>query len=154
MSDNDLSGEIPSGLANFRDMKDLRFRRNPRLGGHWPMEFWENSYLNWFDIRGCNTTGTLGPSIGRMENLVFFRISGNRFNGTVPKEIANLMYLRSFWLDKNDITGTMPQEICNAQTHQAFSDMNADCLGDDPEIDCPCCTGCCSREGECKKMDA
>ena len=154
VSDNDISGEIPSQLGSLREMRDVRFRRNPLLSGTWPTGFWKNKRLNWLDIRGCNITGTLDPAIGEMETLAALRVSRTGFYGSIPTEIGKLKFLRSFWVDNTDISGVMPQEICDAQTHSAFSDLAANCLGDDPQLECACCTGCCLSDGTgCKKMD-
>ena len=53
-----------------------------------------------------------------------------------------------FAMDKNSIHGSV-QPICDLEGIQMFV---ADCGGDAPEVDCPCCSMCCKdSEADCNK---
>ena len=46
--------------------------------------------------------------------------------------------LRVYW---NDIQGTAPEEICALMEYK-LTDFTADCSGDEPQLECTCCTQC------------
>ena len=53
---------------------------------------------------------------------------------------SSVQVLDALAINSNLLTGTVPEEICASSTLQF---MTADCL----EIECPCCTVCCDRQG-------
>ena len=50
------------------------------------------------------------------------------------------------FLSDNDITGVMPSEVCalrnNTSPPGVLGVLVTDCGGEDPKVDCPCCSSC------------
>lgn len=88
----------------------------------------------------------------------------------MPESIQDMTRLRKYWLDKiivanhcinngtntfrsillftenlqvywNEIEGKVPESICGLMEYK-LSDFKADCSGDNPQLECTCCTQC------------
>lgn len=67
----------------------------------------------------------------------------NGLSGTVPAELAVLPSLRNVQLQENSIGGTVPSALCDQVSPLGeITTLNTDCGGDDPTIQCDCCTRC------------
>lgn len=70
--------------------------------------------------------------------------------GTLPKSMTQLTQLKVLLLDGNDIHGNA-NDICLSPVGLRLEHFVADCYpekdeGDLPELECRCCTLCCSDE--------
>jgi hypothetical protein len=108
-------------------------------------------------------TGTVATVIGGLNKLKGLILDGNSFNGTIPSQMGLLTTLASLWLSNNKLSGTVPAELssvsavtvklsannltgsldmfCNKT--DLFSNIDADCAGVDPAVECTFCTSCC-----------
>mmetsp|Transcript_9110 Transcript_9110/g.17375 ORF Transcript_9110/g.17375 Transcript_9110/m.17375 type:complete len:568 (-) Transcript_9110:227-1930(-) len=146
LNDNDLSGRIPSEIGVFQRLAGLFLSNNPLLRDDFPAEIWSGTQIRVIDIRGCDFTGSIGSRVGEMSLLRDLWLSGNPFTGTIPTELANLADLRSLLIENTNIEGPMPVEVCKKPGWSSV-DAWADCLGDQPEFECSCCTTCCLSDG-------
>ena len=85
---NELSGEIPPGLANLSSLFRLELGRN-RLTGRIPRE------------------------LGQLR-LGYLNLSDNQLSGEIPAELAGIPGLRELELGKNRLTGNIPPALCDA----------------------------------------
>ena len=87
LSDNELSGPIPSALGDLPHLQSLLLSRN-RLGGRIP------------------------DKLGGLENLVNLHLDENRLSGPIPPPVAKgLASLQSLDLSKNRLEGEIPIEL-------------------------------------------
>ena len=80
-------------------------------------------------------------------NLSELVLARNEFTGFVPVELLDLN-LSIIELHSNDFTGTLSLEFCD-YLNESLTTFTADCLSIDDivsEVDCSCCTSCCSDE--------
>ncbi|XP_071723888.1 receptor-like kinase TMK2 [Rutidosis leptorrhynchoides] len=56
-----------------------------------------------------NLTGTLRPSIAKLDSLVSIRLAENNINGAVPENLTELLSLLSLDLSRNNITPPLPK---------------------------------------------
>lgn len=92
----------------------------------------EGSVCDWAGI-SCN---------GRDE-VTRIELFDNGLSGTVPAELAVLPSLRNVQLQENSIGGTVPSALCDQVSPLGeITTLNTDCGGDDPTIQCDCCTRC------------
>lgn len=120
-----------------------------------------------------NMTGTIPSELGGLDWIQSLSLGINNLHGTIPASIATgPQSLKQIFLNNNDLEGTVPSEwagLMELQTMTVYAnpqltgDLNlhcqeqelfywlaADCGGDVPPIDCPCCSVCCDMElGEC-----
>jgi hypothetical protein len=148
MGNNDFTGGLPEEISQWTLLETLQIPRNPRLGGRFPDSFWNLTTPSWIDIRGCNMTGSIGEGVAGMNNLAVLRLSKNRLTGVLPMGLATSDILQELWINGNDFTGPPPPELCEKQGPIFLRTFNADCKGENPEFECPCCTACCDSEGD------
>ena len=69
--------------------------------------------------------------------------------GNVPAGLGGLATLNKAYFSLNGITGGLENQFCGG-SQKYFSELVADCAGDNPEVECSCCTICCDEAGtEC-----
>mmetsp|Transcript_14890 Transcript_14890/g.37502 ORF Transcript_14890/g.37502 Transcript_14890/m.37502 type:complete len:466 (+) Transcript_14890:253-1650(+) len=122
------------------------------------------------DLSGNNLMGYIGTvkELRFLEHLETVDLSQNQLEGFVPKEFGMLENLQSLSLSQNFLTGSLPVSTWNNLTNlevlkvennflvggletlrfappctSNWKEFSADCLGDKPRIECPCCTSCC-----------
>ena len=94
--------------------------------------------------------GTLPSEIGLLAQLTGLSVFDNSFSGTLPESISNLRYLELLYVDSNNFSSIrnvpgVPQEICTLLRPTPLKEFWSDC----EEIDCTCCTTCCTKEAGC-----
>ncbi|GAB4847861.1 hypothetical protein Ancab_026921 [Ancistrocladus abbreviatus] len=86
LSNNLISGSLPSSISNFSSIENLF------LGGN-------------------NFTGSIPPSIGQLQELIKLDMSKNSFSGQIPPEIGNCIHLTYLDFSQNNLSGSIPPEI-------------------------------------------
>lgn len=159
--DNVLTGSIPESFYNSSTIELISLWGNQltgtlssRIGG---------TNIFYLDVEVNNLSGTIPTEIGLLSEMLYLYLSSNHFVGTIPSEIGQLTGLRFFWIHDNELTGTIPIVMADlpstSQTYwfnnftgsldafcaqkDPFMDVHADCHGDDPQVECPCCNKCC-----------
>lgn len=124
LDDNNLVGSVPESWSGMNDLRVFMINNNDGIDGTVPSFFG--------DIAG-------------LQLLSFFNTN---VSGTIPSELGQLTGLRNLFLHLTDLTGTMPQEICdlvkvddNDQSRELVQ-LTADCGGNNPSVQCDCCTAC------------
>lgn len=65
-------------------------------------------------------TGTVPPSIGELENLVYLQLEQNDFISTIPTEIGKLLFLEGLELNENSLTGVVPSQMGDLENLQVW----------------------------------
>ncbi|KAL7217643.1 hypothetical protein ACSBR2_010981 [Camellia fascicularis] len=151
LSDNYLSGSVPSELGNCKNLRTIDLSFN-NLVGEIPIEIWNLPNLldlvMWANnltgnipegicINGGNLqtlilnnnliTGSLPLSIANCTNLIWVSLSSNRLAGEIPSGIGNLRNLAVLQLGNNSLTGEIPREFGNCQS-LIWLDLNSNGL--------------------------
>ncbi|XP_059429224.1 putative receptor-like protein kinase At3g47110 [Corylus avellana] len=94
LSNNSLTGEIPSNFTNCPDLRVMDFTRN-KLTGNIPVELGFLKKLEMLQIGENNLTGRISPSLGNISSLQELSLALNNFVGKIPEEIGhkNKVYL-------------------------------------------------------------
>lgn len=118
MSDNELTGLIPTSLFNIPTLR-IVYLSNNMLEGEIPSNY------------------------GNPPLLVDLYLDGNRLQGTVPPiSLGQLTSLTEFLLDGNNLSGTMPTSVCRLVTDGTLQDLWADCK---PPAEIQCAVDCCTQ---------
>jgi hypothetical protein len=90
-------------------------------------------------------SGPLPSEMGRLTLLEALYLYDNNLTGSIPSEFASLTDLTYVTLNFNELTGTVDPTLCHEEGNQTrqYIELNADCYGPSPEINCSCCTRCC-----------
>ncbi|KAF3667508.1 putative dehydrodolichyl diphosphate synthase 2-like [Capsicum annuum] len=115
--ENNLTGNIPKGFGNLRNLLWLNVHRNHLgYGKHDDLDY-VNSLTNCSSLKmlhlGDNQfVGTLPHSIvnlsSQIQRLLIFR---NRIGGSIPREISNLVNLNLLDMSNSNLTGRIPDSI-------------------------------------------
>jgi len=92
LSNNQLSGPLPSELGNLTALEQVNLSNN-------------------------NITGPIPPEIGNMTALIVMELQNNMLSGVLPSELGNLPNMNTiesgFNLNSNKLRGQIPEELCN-----------------------------------------
>jgi len=80
LSFNQLSGPIPPGVGNLRNLNTLTFSANP---------------LN----------GSIPETLGNLQSLTYLSLSGIGLTGPIPSSLGTLRFLQKLFLHNNQLTG-------------------------------------------------
>ena len=108
--DSQLSGSIPSEIANIDSLRYIRFDNN-NLTGNIPDEFGELENLRSLILSGNQLIGEIPLNIMSSSTLVSLSLNGNQISGEIPIEIENLVNLETIDLSHNLLTGIIPLGI-------------------------------------------
>ncbi|MBO1349033.1 MAG: putative Ig domain-containing protein [Hormoscilla sp. GUM202] len=123
-SNNSLSGTLPSALGNLGNLRELQLYWTD-LWGTLPSAFGSLGNLRVFQLSWTDLSGTLPPELGDLSNLQELRLPNNDLSGTLPSEYGDLSNLRVLRLQSNDMSGILPDsygKLGNLQ--QLFLDGN------------------------------
>ncbi len=107
---NQLSGTIPSSLANLSNLEDLNLSGN-QLTGTIPAFLSSLAKLRRFDLSSNHLTGVLPTLFGSRATLQVLNVSGNQLSGSIPSALARLTNLKELSLSGNKITSSIPREL-------------------------------------------
>ncbi|MED6208664.1 hypothetical protein PIB30_047385 [Stylosanthes scabra] len=117
LSYNNLSGHIPSSLMGLSSLLILNVSHNS-LSGNLPVEVGRLSNLGVLDLSKNFLFGSIPESIGKCVSLEILDLHGNSFNGSIPPSLASLKVLQVLDLSRNELSGTIPQELQNLTSLQ------------------------------------
>ncbi|EXC07674.1 LRR receptor-like serine/threonine-protein kinase GSO1 [Morus notabilis] len=122
LSDNNLSGEIPTELTSLIQLGTLNLSMN-------------------------HLTGTIPPKIGNLERLETLDLSMNKLSGPIPQNMSSLTFLNYLNLSYNDLSGKIPtttqfQTLGDPSIYQGNAGLCGDplpkkCDGSDQKSDSP-----------------
>ena len=110
LTDNQLSGELPSELGNLTYLIILGTMDN-QVSGEIPVELANLPYLASLELHGNQLSGEIPPELGSLSSLGSLRLEDNQFSGEIPPELGSLSNLEWLALDFNQLTGEIPSEL-------------------------------------------
>jgi hypothetical protein len=98
--------------------------------------------LVFLDVANNTLNGDLSATPwDKLKNLGYLAVTNNTMAGTIPSSIGAIPNLKFASFYNNNFTGSMPQQICD-RTQTTLKNLEADCLGNPPQLSCTCCTFC------------
>ena len=110
LSENDLSGAIPSELGHLTFLEYLHLSEN-QLSGSIPSAISVLSNLIELSLWSNELTGSIPPKLGRLANLEMLHLGANELSGPIPTELGNLTNLEQLGLYNNELSGVIPAEL-------------------------------------------
>ncbi|XP_050223385.1 leucine-rich repeat receptor-like serine/threonine-protein kinase RGI4 [Mercurialis annua] len=111
LSDNVITGEIPSEICGLLRLQELYLNSN-QLTGSIPIEIGNLTSLKWLVLYDNQLGGSLPYTIGKLKNLQVIRAGGNKnLEGPLPTEIGNCSDLVLLGLAETSISGFIPSSL-------------------------------------------
>jgi len=123
LSDNIFTGTIPD--FDLRSLGNLHLSQN-KLSGTLPPTLSKLERLTNLFLNGNQFTGSLpGEAFTSMTALSEFQAASNLLSGTIPSELWQLTGIRYLHLSNNRLSGTLSPDLGNAATlRDIFLDVN------------------------------
>ncbi|MCY4204981.1 MAG: S8 family serine peptidase, partial [Bacteroidetes bacterium] len=112
LSENNLSGTLPTNLSNLRQLEILNLYDNA-LTGPIPSELGQLSELNQLYIENNSLTGSLPSELGNLSKMQKFDVSNNNLSGNIPSQLTQLSEMELLRLNNNSFTGPIPSGLNN-----------------------------------------
>ncbi|XP_059642727.1 MDIS1-interacting receptor like kinase 2-like [Cornus florida] len=112
VSQNKLSGPIPSNIINWSNLEYLDLSRN-KLSGPIPYKIRDWSNLDYLDLSQNKLSGPIPSDIKNWSNLKQLDLSRNKLSGPIPSNIRNWSNLKQLDLSQNKLSGPIPTDIGN-----------------------------------------
>jgi len=113
LNSNQLSGTIPSELANLSNLVELSLYLN-QLTGSIPSELGSLSNLKKLSLMMNQLSGSIPPELGDLKSLsTGLMLNDNQLTGSIPPELGKLSHLQNLYLYSNQLSGSIPPELGN-----------------------------------------
>ncbi|KAL9998664.1 putative protein kinase RLK-Pelle-LRR-Xb-1 family [Helianthus debilis subsp. tardiflorus] len=110
LSDNRLSGVLPSAISNLKRLTVLVLDSNS-FSGNLPPTVGQLKDLTELSVRSNSFSGSLPYQVGNLEKLLSLDLSFNLFSGSLPSELSTLTNLLYLDASHNGFTGPLPETI-------------------------------------------
>ncbi|XP_052181587.1 leucine-rich repeat receptor-like serine/threonine-protein kinase BAM3 [Diospyros lotus] len=110
LSNNRLSGYLPSSIGNFSSLKILLLNGN-RFTGDIPSDIGRLKNILKLDMSRNNFSGGIPPDIGNCFLLTYLDLSQNQLSGPIPVQIAQIHILNYLNISWNHLNQSLPREI-------------------------------------------
>ncbi|ONK55450.1 uncharacterized protein A4U43_UnF3230 [Asparagus officinalis] len=121
LKSQNLSGELPSELANLTHLNFLDLSRN-YLNGSIPAS-WASLPLTNLTLLGNRISGRIPEELGSMSTLLSFVLEDNQMEGPIPATLSKLTMLNRLFLTGNNFSGQLPESLGNLKN---MKDMRID----------------------------
>ena len=112
LSNNQLTGRIPTELGNLSNLEYLGLNSN-QLTGPMPPELGDLNNLRWLHLSQNQLTGGIPTELGNPSSLEYLFLDVNQLTGGIPTELGNLSNLEWLDLNRNQLTGSIPAALGN-----------------------------------------
>ena len=107
---NNLSGVIPSQLANLNHLLVLNLASN-NLTGALPSSLGSYDNLIVLELQSNNLDGAIPSSLGDLDNLLIANLGSNKFSGSIPPQLGKISSLQQLYLNHNNLSGFVPSQL-------------------------------------------
>jgi len=140
ISNSNITGTIPESILELSNLRLIDFDKNS-ITGVYPHSAALKPNLIKLDINFNEISGSI-DFLTQYPNVKYVYLDNNKFNGAIPEALGDLTSLEHLTLHGNNFTGVMPQSICNLRATGNLNTLMADCDGQEPKVQCSCCTHC------------
>ncbi|MCP5045624.1 MAG: hypothetical protein GY940_00520, partial [bacterium] len=112
LSSNNLSGDIPTELANITYLNSLNLSDN-QLSGIIPPQLGKLVNLGSINLSNNRLTGGIPPEFSNISILSEIYLTGNRLSGNIPSQLGKLRNIYRLYLSGNQLSGDIPSSLTN-----------------------------------------
>ena len=110
LSENQLTGSIPSSLGSLTNLESLWLYNN-QLTGSIPSSLGSLTNLESLGLSRNQLTGSIPSSLGSLTNLWLLSLYRNQLTGSIPPSLGSLTNLKELYLFVNQLTGSIPSSL-------------------------------------------
>ncbi|KAF9608542.1 hypothetical protein IFM89_009908 [Coptis chinensis] len=110
LSNNLISGSLPSSISNFSSLQILLLSGN-QFSGPIPPSIGELHQLLKLDLSRNTLSYEIPAEIGNCSHLAYLDLSQNNLSGAIPSEVSNIRILNYLNLSRNHLNHTIPKSI-------------------------------------------
>ncbi|CAL4889276.1 unnamed protein product [Urochloa decumbens] len=123
LNSNRISGSIPQGIKNLRNLKLLHIEQN-LLSGNLPYALGELPNLFVLSLSQNRLCGLIPRSIGNLSQLSELYLQNNTLSGPIPQALGNCKNLEMLNLSCNDFNGSIPKQLFTLSTLSEGLDLS------------------------------
>ncbi|KAH9620752.1 hypothetical protein KSS87_005777 [Heliosperma pusillum] len=120
ISNNFLTGDLPTGIHNLHSLKELHLQGN-QLSGSLPTDIGLCPHLVKVDISNNVISGEIPSSFSRLTSLTFLNLANNMLSGEFPQWVENLSVLQHLDISNNGLSGNLPVSLGSLKSIQFLS---------------------------------
>uniref|UniRef100_A0A7N0RFV7 non-specific serine/threonine protein kinase n=1 Tax=Kalanchoe fedtschenkoi TaxID=63787 RepID=A0A7N0RFV7_KALFE len=139
LSGNKFSGPVPPSIGQLTELSKLDLSTNA-LSGEIPPEIGDCYHLTYLDMSQNNLSGAIPPQISNLRILDYLNISRNRLNQSIPGSIGTMKSLTKADFSFNDFSGDLPES-------GQFALFNASAFAGNPQLCGPLLNNPCNLTG-------
>lgn len=125
LTDMDLKGIFPRGIANCKSLTGLDLSHN-KLYGEIPSDIGNlSSYLTTLDLSSNNFSGKIPLSLANCSYLNSLRLDYNQLTGQIPPELGLLPRIKIFTVTHNQLSGPVPNFRNSTSSNTILADSYA-----------------------------
>ncbi|XP_016446772.2 uncharacterized protein LOC107771837 [Nicotiana tabacum] len=132
LSNNRLSGALPSAIGKFSGLKNLLLSGN-RFSGDIPSDISRLKSISKLDLSRNNFSGRIPPEIGNCLSLTYLDLSQNQLSGPIPVQIAQIHILTYINISWNHFNDSLPEEIGSMKSLTSADFSHNNLTGSIPE---------------------
>ncbi|GAV63925.1 LRR_1 domain-containing protein/LRRNT_2 domain-containing protein, partial [Cephalotus follicularis] len=106
-----LPGQIPDAVGDLPYLENLEFHHLTNLTGPIPSGLANLKKLKMITISYTNISGSVPAWLSQLNNLILLDLSFNQLSGTIPSSLSQLTNLLALHLDRNSLTGSIPESF-------------------------------------------
>ncbi|KAG2400071.1 Receptor-like protein [Vigna angularis] len=108
--ENNLSGEIPDEIGEFKGLKSLSLYRN-KLTGPIPQKVGSWAEFDFIDVSENFLSGTIPPEMCKKGKMTALLVLQNNLSGEIPATYGDCWSMKRFRVSNNSLSGTVPPAI-------------------------------------------
>ncbi|CAA2985924.1 probable LRR receptor-like serine threonine-kinase IRK [Olea europaea subsp. europaea] len=120
MSRNSFLGSIPANIGQLKTLEILDLSEN-QLNTSIPLEIGSAISLKELTLEKNSLGGNIPNSIGNCSSLMSLSLANNEISGSIPTSLAKLAYLQIVDFSFNNLTGNIPKQLANLVHLQSFN---------------------------------
>ncbi|KAK2431459.1 hypothetical protein P8452_44639 [Trifolium repens] len=133
LSNNRLSGSLPSSIGNFPNLQILLLHGN-RFSGEIPQDIGKLKNILRLDMSFNNFSGEIPIEIGECSLLTYLDLSQNQLSGPIPIQLSQIHILNYLNVSWNNLNQTLPKELGAIKGLTSADFSHNDLSGSIPEI--------------------
>ncbi|GJU53041.1 MDIS1-interacting receptor like kinase 2-like protein [Tanacetum coccineum] len=118
LSENQLSGSIPSTLGDLRSLNTLYLFAN-QLSGLIPIELGNMKSLTDLELSSNQLNGSIPSSLKNLRSLQILSLRENKLSGPIPQGFRSLQLFK-LQLDTNQLSGELPDDLCQGESFKIY----------------------------------
>ncbi|KAB2596292.1 LRR receptor-like serine/threonine-protein kinase [Pyrus ussuriensis x Pyrus communis] len=118
--DNQIRGNIPTGVGNLINLERLGFSTN-LLAGTIPSSIGKLNKLYDLFLGSNELSGNVPSSLGNLTSLSKLNLDSNKLNGSIPQSLGDCRFMLYLDLSHNNLSGPIPKQVINLLVHLDLS---------------------------------